>query len=69
MLKQHVFTARPRASRKRNLKGKRSNRQSTGYSAKSVGELKTRNRIYLAIIVTKGLALFILSIYGTGGCP
>lgn len=70
MLNHHVYRAGVSAGPKKNGRTeKRSIRRSTGYSAKYVEGLKARNRIYLAIIVTKALALCILSIYGTGGCP
>lgn len=44
------------------------NRQSTGYSARYVEALRVRNRIYLALIVAKALAICVLSMY-SGGCP
>lgn len=70
MLKKHVYCAGGSAGPKRNGRtGKHSTRRSTGYSAKYVGALRVRNRIYLSIIIVKGLALLIMLAYGTGGCP
>ena len=47
-------------------KGKRSIRRSRGYSAKSAAVSRMRNRIYLAILIVKALAILFLSVTHEG---
>lgn len=64
MMKKFVYPAGASAKQSRRSKANRSIRQSTTYSATYVAALKARNRIYLAIVLIKAVAIILLAMGG-----
>ena len=63
MLKQHVYSA-GNAKTSRRKRVKRAIRQPATYTAAYVKALKTHNRIYLAIMTVKAIAIILLAMGG-----